>query len=78
MSRAESPRGVVNAGELIGKALAPKQLALLIKLVQNAKASGEEEAGTASITLGKLRKALKWKTHQARTTARSAMTGAVR
>jgi hypothetical protein len=62
MSKADNPRRIVNAGALIGKALAPKQLKLLLDLVQRAQAtSSGHDAGTLRITLGKLRQAVTWK-----------------
>ena len=59
----KNPRRINNAGELIGKALAPKELAVLMKLVQRAQKepSDPAEALTLSLILGKLKKAFDWK-----------------
>lgn len=62
MAKAKNPRRIVNAGELIGRALAPKELGLLVTVVQGAKATANDsDSKTLSLTLAKLRKALEWK-----------------
>ena len=37
MPKAKNPRRIVNAGALIGEALAPRELGLLVTVVQSAK-----------------------------------------
>jgi hypothetical protein len=60
--KAKNPRRIVNAGALIGESLAPRELGLLVTVVQSAKATASEaEAKTLSLPLAKLRKALDWK-----------------
>jgi hypothetical protein len=54
MPKAKNPRRIVNAGALIGEALAPRELGLLVTVVQSAKATvSEAEAKTLSLTLAK-------------------------
>lgn len=62
MAKSMNPRRIVNAGELIGRALAPKELGLLVTIVRGAKAAANDnDSNTLSLTLAKLRKALDWK-----------------
>jgi len=61
-SATRNPRRIGNAGALIGKALGPKQLKLLLDLVQGARVNANgADAGTLNITLAKLRQAATWK-----------------
>jgi hypothetical protein len=61
MAKRKNPRQIIHAGPLIGKALAPKELALLIALVRAAQETAGETAKTLSLTHAKLRRALDWK-----------------